>query len=162
MSKSYTKNIQSKPKKKIINNAVIAAKIETMIEHGRIEVTTKKQLEKYPIGSLISYMNKNNEFKQGGFITKFSDEYFIYITPDFKTRYRVRYKNILKMWVGDVYTVTGDIISLAESTNEPTNFKVKIGNIVVYYAKDAFDAKRFSNTKKYKTMKAWFDFFNKK
>lgn len=153
MSKTYTKKI-------IINNAIQAAKIETMIEHGRVEITTKKQLEKFKLGSLISYLNKNNEFKSGGFITKFSDEYFIYITPDFSTKYRVRYKNILKMWVGDVFKVTGDIISLAESTSTPTNFKVMVGDIIVYYAKDSFDAKRFSNTNKFKTMKKWYDYFN--
>jgi hypothetical protein len=35
---------------------------------------------------------------------------------------------------------------------ELTNFPVKIGNIVVYYANDNYDRERYMNTKKYKMM----------
>lgn len=151
----------SKTKKvyKSINRAAIAAKIDTLIENGRKEITTKEELEKFPIGSLISYMNKNNIYKLGGFIIKFADEYFIYITPDFTTKYRVRYRNILKIWVGDVYSVTNDVVSLVKTKQKKTKFPVKIDNIVVYYAARLFDFKRFMNTERYRIMNNWFNYF---
>ena len=112
----------SKPNKttkiKKIDKAVLKTKISNMINNGRQEITTKDQLERFSIGSLISYININNIFKQGGFIIKFFDEFFVYITPDFTTKYRVRYKNILKMFVGDVYSVRNDIVSIVKTTQK--------------------------------------------
>ncbi len=132
------------------DKALIAAKIDTIIENGRHEITSKKQLEKYPIGSLISYMNNNNVFRSGGFITKFSDDYFIYILSDFKTRYRARYSHIQKMWVGSVYSTAHDIVSIVPSTNKKTNFPVVINDITIHYAQKTFDIKRYKNTDKFK------------
>jgi hypothetical protein len=106
-------------------------------------------------------MNNNDIFKPGGFIIKFADEYFAYITPDFTTKYKVRYNNVKKMWVGDVYKVTGDLISFAKPTQNPTNFPVKIGNNVVYYAKSSYHVKRFICTAKYKRMINWYNYFKK-
>ena len=131
-----------------------------MTENGRKEITTKKQLRKYDIGSLISYINKSNVFKLGGFITKFDDEYFVYVLPDFTTKYKVKYENVKKMWVGDVYNVTNDLVSLVKSTQPATKFEVKVNDIAVYYGKDSFDARRFKCTEKYKRMVAWNEYFN--
>ena len=96
---------------KYVNKSRIETKIQGYLESGRKEITTKTQLEKYPVGSMISYKNKNDDFKQGGFIIKFADNYLIYITPDFTTKYRVWYKNIKTMWVGDVYKTKNDLVS---------------------------------------------------
>ncbi len=150
MSKSNKQNKTNNVKKKRnIEKARLECKIEVFLENGRKEITTKKQLEKYTIGSLISYMNKSNIFRPGGFIIKFAEEYFIYISPDFKTKYRARYKNIQKMWVGDVYKV-----------KHPTNFEIKVNDIIIYYAKDSYDTRRFKHTDKYKRLIAWNDYFN--
>lgn len=150
----------SKNNKRNIEKARVECKIMTMLENGRKEINTKKQLEKYPLGSMISYMNKSNIFRLGGFITKFAEEYFIYITPDFKTRYRTRYQNIQKMWVGNVYEVTNDLVSIVGTSRNPTKHEVKINDIVVYYGNDSFDAKRFRCTEKYKRMVSWNKYFN--
>jgi len=145
------------------NKATVAAKILNMIENGRKEITTKEELETFPIGSLISYSNTQNIFKSCGFITKFGNDYFIYITSDFTTKYRVRYKNVQKMWAGDIYTVKKDIVSLHKpSSKRKTNFKVFIDNHLVFYAQDNFAIKRFINTLKYKKMVLWYDYFNHK
>ena len=154
-------NIVPKKKQHIKEKREIRTKIMCLIDYGREEITTKEQLEKYAIGSLISYINKNNIFKIGGFILKFEDEYFIYITSDFTTKYKVRYTNIQKMWVGDVYKVRNDIISLAKATQEPTNFPVKIGKNIVYYASNSFFIKRFMSTDKFKIMMEWYNYFKK-
>ncbi|AQN67877.1 hypothetical protein [Saudi moumouvirus] len=152
---------KSNNNKRKIEKARIEAKILGFIESGRKEITTKSQLEKYAIGSLISYTNNNNVFRLGGFLVKFADEYFIYITPDFETKYRVRYQNVKKMWVGDVYKTKNDLVSLIKASQEPTKYKVEIGNITVYYAKNSFDARRFKSTEKYKRMMTWYNYFNK-
>jgi hypothetical protein len=141
------------------NKAYHSARIEIMVENGRKEIKTKKQLEKYPIGSLISYMNNEGIFRYGGFITKFADDYFIYILPDFKTRYRARYSHIQKMWVGNVYSTKQDIVSIIPTDRPLTNFPVTVNDIIIYYAKKTIDAKRFMNTDKYKKIVAWVDYF---
>lgn len=150
------------------NKATVAAKISNMIDYGRIEITTspqifgqvKKQLELFPIGSLVSYMNSQNIFRSGGFIVKFADDYFIYVNQTFTTKFRVRYKNVLKIWVGDVFKVKGDTISLAKPpSNKKTNFEAIVGNHIVFYAKDNFALKRFINTNKFKNMVKWHNYF---
>jgi hypothetical protein len=143
-----------------MNKAIVAAKIDTFVENGRKEITTKKQLEKFPIGSLISYMNIDNVFRSGGFIIKFTPDYFIYITPDFSTKYRARYSHILKMWAGNVYNTQNDIVSIVPASQDKTNFSVVVNDIPIYYAKKSFDAKRFKHTAKYKKIIEWCTYFN--
>lgn len=74
-------------------------RIKKLLEEGRTEVKTKHQLEKFPLGSLISYVSKEGQFRRGGTIIKFADEYFIYLSYDGKTKVRARYINISKIWV---------------------------------------------------------------
>lgn len=145
-----------------IEKARIDVKIGNYIENGRKEITTQKQLEKYAIGSLIAYMSNSDTFRIGGYITKFGDDNFIYITPDLKNKYRVKYENVKKMWVGDVYTVRNDLISLAQTKQESTKYEIVFNDIVIFYAKNSFDAKRFKCTEKYKRLVAWDEYFNKK
>jgi hypothetical protein len=139
----------------------IAAKILKLLECGREELTSQKQLEKYNIGSMISYLNTGNIFKMGGFITKFEDESFVFITPDFTKKYRVKYQNVQKMWAGDVYKVKNDVVSIVESEHPPTKYKVTVGNINVYYAKKSIHIKRYVSTDKYKRMINWCEYFEK-
>ena len=142
------------------NSSEVAARIYMLKQKGRVEITTKEELEKYSIGSLISYLNNKNKYKTAGFITKFASKYFIYVTPDFNNKYRVRYANIKKMWIGDVYTVASDVISFSESKQKPTNFPVNVNGINVYYGKATFDKIRYINTIKYKRLIEWCKYFN--
>lgn len=137
----------------------LAVKIANFIEYGRKEIATKKELEKFPIGSLISYTNYKGNFKLGGFIIKFADDYFIYIAPDFTTKYRVRYKNVIKMWAGDVYTVINDIVSFTGTTQKKTKFPVELNNVIVYYGISNYDVKRFKCTERFKYMIGWYNYF---
>lgn len=134
-------------------------KLLKFIEYGRKEITSKKELEKFPIGSILSYMNINNQFKQGGFIIKFADDYFIFITLDFSTKYRVRYKNVSKMWAGDVFNIHNDFISFTESSQKKTNFPVKINDSIIYYATSDLDKKDFMSTDHYKKLINWYNYF---
>ncbi|BCS83785.1 hypothetical protein QLL95_gp0338 [Cotonvirus japonicus] len=147
-----------------VNKARIAVKISDYVENGRQEIlgpNIKKEIEKFPIGSLISYTNKLGEFRQGGFIVKFGDEYFIYLMPDFETKYRVKYKNVDKLWVGDVHKTKNDIVSIVKTSQKKTRFPVKFDDVLIYYAVDSYDVKRYKKTKKYENMTKWYDYFKK-
>jgi hypothetical protein len=155
MSKSNKKVYVKKQIKDLIN-----AKILSFLENGRKEITKKKQLEKYPIGSMISYTTKQNIFRPGGFIDEFEEDGFIYKSPEFdKYRYRVRYNTVAKMWVGDVYKVKNDLVSLVIDGKKPTNFPVKVADIIVYYAKSNHDVRRFKGTDRYKLYMKWCEYF---
>lgn len=148
------------PDKKIrVRKDWAAAKIASYLENGRSEITTKKELKKYPIGSMISFIKKERIFKPGGFLTKIADDHFTYITPDFQNKYRVKYSNIVKMWVGDVYSTVNDLVSLVKDSKKKTNFPVEVAGIIVYYAKNNYDAKRFKGTDRYKVMSDWCNYF---
>jgi hypothetical protein len=144
------------PKKKQFN---LKARVAYMIHNGRVEVTTQDELETYELGSTISYVNKSNVFKAGGFITKFGTDYFVYITPDFETKRKARYVNIKKMWVGDVYTVVRDIVSLAPTKQKKTNFPIKVADVIVFYAQNNYDIVRFKSTDKFKRLEQWVEYF---
>ncbi|AYV85332.1 MAG: hypothetical protein Satyrvirus11_14 [Satyrvirus sp.] len=151
MAKSYQFNKNDK--------ATISAKISIMLENGRKEIISKEELEKFPIGSLISYTNVNNTFKIGGFITKFSYDHFVYIDTSFSQKFRVRYKNILKMFAGCVFSTKNDFVSLVPAHQKVSNFPVVIGNVTVYYAKNNFDKKRYLHTQKVMTSMHWCNYF---
>ena len=156
MSKS-----KQQPKKDPLNKdkARMRQKIDTMINNGRSEITTKKQLEKYPIGSLVSYMNTGGIFRIGGYIKRFDDEYFVYSTIDFSKNIRVKYKFVSKIWAGDVYKCKNDIVSIIPSTNKKTKHSVKLGNVVVYYARDNSVLGHYTHTEKYQRMVKWYETF---
>ena len=142
------------------NKSLVKAKIKSMKKNGRKEITTTTQLKKFPVGSLISYMNKKGEFRSGGYLWKCEEDNFIYISVKTKQKIRVKVKNVEKIWVGIVYNVKNDIISITASTKEKTNKPVLIGNVPVYYAKDNYDYNRYICTDKYKIMKKWYKTFN--
>jgi hypothetical protein len=146
-----------------VNRTLVLAKISNLIENGRKEITTVRELKKYPIGSMISYMNHDNVFKKGGFIVRFdvNDEYFVYITPDFTSKWRVKHKFVKKMWVGDVYETHNDWVCIHPTKNPETKYKAMIGNTVVYYCKDRTMLKRFIFTHKYDNMTKWYNYFGR-
>lgn len=159
MSKS-NKFKTNNSKKNTVNKARNKSKISKIINDGREEITEKSQLEKFKKGSLISFSSISDKFRIGGFIVGFCDDSFIYVTPDFKKKYRVKYRKIVKIWVGDVYKVKNDIISFVPSSQFPTKWEVKINDIVIYYAASKYDADRFKNTDKYMKLLQWNDYFN--
>ncbi len=134
-------------------------KIGIMIENGRKEITTGEELDEFLIGSLISYMDNNKIFKHGGFLVKTTNEYFIYITSDFLQKKRVYFKNVSKMWVGDVFSIKNDLVSLTKTSQKKTNFPVKINNTILYYGRNNFDKKRFMNTDRYQKIIQWYKYF---
>ena len=143
-----------------MDKATINAKIDNFIEYGRKQITTKKQLEQFPIGSLISYTNIDGDFRVGGYIFSFHDDFFIYFTHDFSAKRIGKYRRIVTMWVGDVFSTVNDFVSITPSQQSKTsNFPVIVNDITLYYAKNSFDAKRFKNTDKFKRIQSWCDIF---
>ncbi len=142
------------------NKALVELKKKKFIKNGRKEITNKEELEKYGIGlTLISYMNTKGIFKSGGYLYKTADEYFTYMVPLINKKYRVKYKNVSKMWAGNVKKITNDIINLETTDKKKTKYPVKLGDTILYYAKENYDRERYCCTKKYKIMKEWYDMF---
>lgn len=143
------------------NKSILEMKLETFIENGRKEISSREELKEFPAGSLISYINIYDTFKPCGFLTKVTKDYFIYLAPDFESKFKVKFINVKKMYVGSVYETKNDLVSIIKSTQPKTKFEVVIDGIVVFYAKDSFNVKRFQHTKKYKLMDNWIKFFKK-
>src|ERR1044071_9083371 len=61
----------------------------------------KTELEKYPIGTAVAYLNNDNILKYGGKIIKFTENYFIYINET-GVKYRTRYVNINEIYIESV------------------------------------------------------------
>jgi len=127
--------------------ALVQAKINKLLNSGRKEITTKKELEKFPLGSLVSYVTKDGLYRSGGFLRTIQDKYFALqggnvVNP---ISFSVQFNNISKMYIGSP-------VKLANRTDKKTKFEVKINGKVVYYAKSNYDAKRFMGTQKYKRM----------
>lgn len=141
------------------NKALLEAKVKTMIKNGRKEITSIDELKKFPLGSMISYINKKGKFKSGGFLWKINDEYFIYLILQTNQKIRVRIKYVEKIWIGNVFTTKNDVVSLIKYSGTKTTRPVIVNNIAVYYAKDSHDYNRYICTNKYKLMKVWSDVF---
>lgn len=118
------------------------------VKNIRNEITTKKQLEKYPIGSLISYENTKGDFKLGGYIIEFHDTYFVYVYLDFVVTHVGRYSRIKKMWVASVCRFN------VKTSQDKTLYPHKSGDVVVYYATDSIN---LSNSER--IMSGWTKYF---
>lgn len=143
------------------NKTRLATRINQLIENGRKEITTRKELCKYPIGSLISFKTVNNVYYSAGFLTRITknNDYFVFITYDFDKKYKVPFNNVSKMWVGSVYKTVNDFVSLVESESLKKKCNCVVDGIIVYSADDPFLISRFKNTQKYQRMIKWVERF---
>lgn len=159
-AKKESKSAEPKKIRKVVSEAAIEKKVASLLKNGREEITTKEELENFQPGSLISYINKNNEFKSGGFLVKINKDHLIFVTPDFQSRIRVKYCNIDKMWVGDVFAVTKDILSIQPCKQRVTDFPVKVGGVVIHYCRNEDDIEVYKDTQKYQKINAWMEYFD--
>ena len=51
--------------------------INKLKRSGRVEISTKKELENFPLGSYVSYVTKEGKYRSGGFLKVIKDEYFV-------------------------------------------------------------------------------------
>lgn len=147
---------------KKIQNSQLYANAITFVEHGRKEITDdfKKQAEKFKIGSLIAYETTDGRYTKGGFITEFHPDYLVWIALDFERRYKIRYHNVKRMWLGDVFKVEGDYVGFKKPDNV-TNYEAKIGDYPIKYFKNNRTLSIFLASNKYQTMVKWHNFFIK-
>jgi hypothetical protein len=135
-------------------------KIKEMTNKGRKEISTKEELNEYPPGTLISYITITDVFHVGGFLKDKRINNFTFIDKKMgDDAIKVLYSNVKKMYVGSVYECKNDLLKIEKSTKKSTEYPVKVGDIVVYYASDHFDQKRFMNTNKFKNMIKWYETF---
>lgn len=145
-----------------ISKSIINANAITFIDHGRKEITGdfKEQVEKFKIGSLIAYETIDGRYTKGGFITEFHSDYLVWITLDFERSYKIRYHNVKRMWLGDVFEVEGDYVGFKKPAYV-TNHGAKIGEYPIRYFKDKHTRNVFLASNKYQTMVKWHNFFIK-
>lgn len=137
----------------------IQKKINDLNLYGRKEITTRAELVKFPIGSLISYIDKREIFRYAGYLCRVEQDCFVYITLDFSKKIRVRFVNVDKMWVGNVFKVRGDTINFKSPVSE-TKWPVIIGKYKVYYGTSLGNAKNFMASQKYANMVKWHEYFH--
>lgn len=147
----------------IKDKAIIGAKIENMLTNGRVEIDAKdiQKLLEYPVGSLITFIDDLNIYRIGGFLISTSDDHFVYIKPNLKNKFEIKYSNVKKIYVGDVYKTKNDLVSIVETTRPVTKFPISVNNVIIFYGNDSFDYKRFKHTQKYKLIMGWYNYFNK-
>lgn len=138
-------------------------KIMKMKEQGRTLVEgdvdeIKKELLNFPKHIHVSYVTKDNMYRAGGFLRKIDEKenYFVLWVPDKKISFPVQFKNVKQLWIKTVQRKATE--SKIEPTEKPaTKFPVEIGDVVVYYAKDSYDRRRYMTTQKYKSMMATYE-----
>lgn len=148
MSKNNTNN------KNNTNKAIIAARIKTLIDNGYIKIHTKDELSEYPFGSLICYVTIKGLFKKGGYLKSINNKNFDLddIELENDEPISVPFDKVKTMYVGNP-------LKLTNRTKIETNFPVKIGDEIIYYAKDNFDKRRFKSTNRYKLLKKWYNLY---
>jgi hypothetical protein len=137
------------------SKALLKAKIIRMLKNGRQEVNSLENLKTYPIGSLLSYVNKKGTFKIGGYLVQVEDETFVYELLDFSKKFRVKMSHVDAIWIGRVDKLNSDYIDLTPTNRPSTSFPVKIGDSIIYYAKNNYDVQRYCCTDKYISCTKW-------
>lgn len=128
----------------------VEARIKMLLDNGRRIIRNRREFRNEPLGSLVSYVTKENLYRSGGFLKKIEKDYFViqggtYGKP---ISFTVQFNNVH-------YVIVGSPIRSTQKKLKTTNFPVSIGDKVVYYARDNYDRKRFKMTEKYKNMEIW-------
>lgn len=155
-------DIKTKKKDAINNNkAMMKAKFIDYIAKGRKKITTYDELKHFPKGSIICLVGKDKVCHSYGFLRSVHKSYFkayFDLLGDCNV-YKIPFDYVDKMYVGNVYETVNDYVSIKATTKPVTGFPAKLGDIVVYYAKDNMDRNRFISTEKYERMAKWFEIF---
>lgn len=143
----------------VISSICTKVVIASYIKKGRCEITCYQDLKKFKKGHLISYLNIYGELKRAGFLLHVKKDYFVYLGLDLKTKKKVRYQFVDKMYVGDVYQVKNDIISLFPTIKKPTKYPLIVDGIVINYFTSEFAKKMYEYTQKHQILIKWIEIF---
>lgn len=146
----------------VVDKAYNLAKIERLINGGRVIIKGYNEFKDWKNGSLVSYYLIKGGFRIGGFKTNCNENEFecICLSKSGLITFKVKWENVSYLIVGDPYKCKRDIVSFLPPSEKISNFPVKIDGKVVYYAKDNTDVARFKNTQKYKNLMWWYNTFN--
>lgn len=134
--------------------------LKRLRENGRILISTKNELNKYPVGTLISYTNTSDIFFRGGYLIEIHNDSFVYLEPDFDKFHKVNFGDVNFMIVGIVSHVRNDLIDINPTNQKKTCYKVMIGDTVVYFAKSKNDKRKFMKTKLFERSTNWYNYFH--
>lgn len=150
-----------KKKRVNVDKAIRKAKIQLLIEKGRILVSTREELLDFPLGSIISYITNDDIFHSDGYLKHIGKKSFTVIKEPKEDAdiTKIKFSNVVEMYIGHVGKTKNDVISIHQCNDTITKYPVKIGDIVVYYGRNNMDMKRFSFTDKYLRMVDWYSMF---
>lgn len=141
------------------NKKLLKDKIAEMLEKGATEIhsPSKSDLENLDKGYYISYITKDGKYRSGGFLTYIDEggKYFMLLGGGGRIPrmgFSVQYENVRTLYVRKPVSRKDKVYKITPSTKPKTKWPVKIGRVVVYYAKDGWDEKRFKGTNKYQQM----------
>lgn len=63
------------------------------------------------------------------------------------------------MYVGDVYKVKNDVVSISPTEMKPTNYPIIVDGITVYYAGNKFHYRAYTASAKYENRLKWLHIF---
>lgn len=70
-----------------------------------------------------------------------------------------RNDKVKKIWIGDPYSCTDDLVSITKTNQIKTKFPVEVNGVIIYYASREFDRKRFFNTKRMQLIQKYLKYF---
>jgi|WetSurMetagenome_2_1015567.scaffolds.fasta_scaffold1316527_1 hypothetical protein len=129
------------------NKAFHEARQKNLLKNGYKKINTKDELLEEEKG-LITFIDKNNNFHKGGFITKISKDNLTW--SNLKTQNKIPFEDIKIMYVRSP-------LRLLNRTKKVTQYHAKIGGVIIYYAQDNFDLLRFKETNRYKKLLEWYN-----
>jgi len=141
--------------------------IDMLLNQGRDEVINPTDLEKYPKGSVVSYVNKNGKFRHGGLLVGLTEDYIILRSMQNLKDMRdlcIKLNNINAFYIIDPRNVTSKTRSFSFrhiDDAESCKYTVKIGDTIVFKGRDTYDAERYKTTRKYKNQLEYYDQFIK-
>jgi hypothetical protein len=148
--KTELEQINSNPK-------LVQEKINRLLKLGATVIENPKYSDiedvKEKLGKrlIISYILKDGKYRSGGFLTANSDYYFALLGGQIgaKISFSVQYSNVKTIYVRKI---TKKPVKPVQTEHPKTKYPIKVGKIVVYYARDNYDRRRFMNTQKYAQM----------
>ncbi len=129
------------------NVAFAKARRLNLLKNGYKELKTIDELKEEPKG-LITYIDVEGNYYKGGFLKRITDDNII--ITDMNKTHKVPIENLKRFYVRSP-------LRLLNRKPLKTNFRVKIGGVTIYYARDNLDKTRFKQTLRYKKLKDWYE-----
>lgn len=112
----------------------------------------KKELSEIGMGTFIICMKKRSLNKQCGFLILLSESSFT--IKENENEMEILYEEVTNIKIKE--------ISITMTKGKATYYPIKIGEVIVYYARNKSDMERYLLSSKYMRMAEWYNLFESK